>query len=52
MGKELRKLNCLIYFFAGMDNFEALQKGAHFMDKHFVETPLEKNVSDMGLNKR
>lgn len=28
----------------GFDNFESLLNGAHFMDKHFVNTPLEKNV--------
>ncbi|KAJ8095101.1 glucose-6-phosphate isomerase [Marasmius tenuissimus] len=28
----------------GFDNFEALLKGAHGMDKHFKETPLEKNL--------
>ncbi|KAK0210379.1 glucose-6-phosphate isomerase [Desarmillaria ectypa] len=28
----------------GYDNFEALLKGAHGMDKHFKETPLENNL--------
>ncbi|KAJ3501382.1 hypothetical protein NLJ89_g9363 [Agrocybe chaxingu] len=28
----------------GYDNFEALLKGAHGMDKHFKETPLEENL--------
>jgi len=28
----------------GYDNFEQLLKGAHGMDKHFRETPLEKNL--------
>jgi len=28
----------------GMDNFEKLLDGGHFMDKHFTSTPLEKNV--------
>lgn len=28
----------------GYDNFEQLLKGAHAMDKHFRETPLEKNL--------
>ncbi len=28
----------------GFDNFEKLLDGAHSMDKHFVETPLEKNL--------
>ncbi|XP_005105295.1 glucose-6-phosphate isomerase isoform X2 [Aplysia californica] len=28
----------------GMDNFEALLDGAHFMDKHFKEAPPEKNI--------
>lgn len=27
-----------------MDNFERLLAGAHAMDKHFKETPIEKNV--------
>lgn len=29
----------------GYDNFESLLNGAHFMDQHFLNTPLEKNVS-------
>lgn len=29
----------------GFENFESLLSGAHFMDQHFVNTPLEKNVS-------
>lgn len=28
----------------GMDNFEELLEGAHFMDNHFKSTPLEKNL--------
>ncbi|XP_059163545.1 glucose-6-phosphate isomerase-like [Physella acuta] len=28
----------------GMDNFEALLDGAHHLDKHFKEAPLEKNI--------
>lgn len=28
----------------GMDNFEKLLSGAHFVDEHFRNTPLEKNV--------
>ncbi|XP_049940554.1 glucose-6-phosphate isomerase [Schistocerca serialis cubense] len=28
----------------GFDNFEQLLKGAHFMDNHFCNTPLEKNA--------
>jgi len=28
----------------GFDNFQALLKGAHEMDKHFKETPLEQNL--------
>lgn len=27
------------------DNFEKLLAGAHLADRHFAETPLEKNVS-------
>lgn len=29
----------------GFDNFESLLSGAHFMDQHFINTPLEKNVN-------
>jgi len=28
----------------GFENFESLLSGAHFMDQHFVNTPLEKNA--------
>lgn len=28
----------------GFDNFESLLSGAHYMDKHFLETPLESNI--------
>lgn len=28
----------------GMDNFESLLEGAHAMDRHFVEAPLEQNM--------
>jgi glucose-6-phosphate isomerase len=28
----------------GFDNFESLLSGAHYMDKHFLETPLERNI--------
>uniref|UniRef100_A0AC34RJL8 Glucose-6-phosphate isomerase n=1 Tax=Panagrolaimus sp. JU765 TaxID=591449 RepID=A0AC34RJL8_9BILA len=28
----------------GFDNFEKLLEGAHFMDTHFLETPLEANI--------
>lgn len=28
----------------GMDDFERLQAGAHFMDNHFRDTPLEQNI--------
>ena len=31
-------------FLVGMDNFEQLLEGAHFMDMHFKEAPLERNV--------
>ncbi|XP_055343099.1 glucose-6-phosphate isomerase-like [Paramacrobiotus metropolitanus] len=33
-----------IALFVGWDNFEQLLEGGHFMDKHFQETPLEKNA--------
>lgn len=35
----------IIILFLGMDNFEKLLAGAHFMDQHFKTAPLEKNVS-------
>ncbi|KAH7882841.1 Glc-6-P isomerase [Phlebopus sp. FC_14] len=33
-----------IALYIGYDNFESLLKGAHGMDKHFKETPLESNL--------
>ncbi|KAK3085468.1 hypothetical protein FSP39_003869 [Pinctada imbricata] len=33
-----------IALYIGMDNFEELQAGGHFMDNHFKTTPLEKNM--------
>lgn len=33
-----------IAFAVGMDNFNALRAGAHAMDKHFAEAPLDKNL--------
>ncbi len=33
-----------IALYIGMDNFERLLAGAHAMDQHFRETPLEKNM--------
>ncbi|EGO28943.1 hypothetical protein SERLADRAFT_377243 [Serpula lacrymans var. lacrymans S7.9] len=33
-----------IALYIGYDNFERLLKGAHGMDKHFKETPLESNL--------
>lgn len=33
-----------IALFVGMDNFVQLQAGAHFMDQHFSQAPLDKNV--------
>ena len=33
-----------IALYIGMDNYEALLAGAHFMDNHFCQTPLEKNL--------
>ncbi|KIJ63827.1 hypothetical protein HYDPIDRAFT_29175 [Hydnomerulius pinastri MD-312] len=33
-----------IALYIGYDNFESLLKGAHGMDKHFKETPLENNL--------
>lgn len=33
-----------IALFVGMDNFEQLLAGAHFMDQHFLQAPLEGNI--------
>lgn len=33
-----------IALFIGMDNFEKLLSGAHFMDQHFLSAPLPKNI--------
>ncbi|XP_061163062.1 glucose-6-phosphate isomerase-like [Saccostrea echinata] len=33
-----------IALYIGMDNFEDLQAGGHFMDNHFVSAPLESNI--------
>nr|VZI09405.1 unnamed protein product [Spirometra erinaceieuropaei] len=33
-----------IALYIGMDNFEKLLAGAHAMDKHFKEAPLERNI--------
>lgn len=33
-----------IAVFVGMDNFEKLLSGAHFMDQHFLNTPVEQNI--------
>ncbi|XP_071814842.1 glucose-6-phosphate isomerase-like [Apostichopus japonicus] len=33
-----------IALFIGFDNFEQLLAGAHFIDNHFMTTPLEKNL--------
>lgn len=33
-----------ISLFIGMDNFEELLSGAHYIDEHFKTTPLEKNI--------
>ncbi|KAK3581099.1 hypothetical protein CHS0354_033888 [Potamilus streckersoni] len=33
-----------VALFIGMDNFEDLLHGAHFMDQHFLNTPLEHNI--------
>jgi glucose-6-phosphate isomerase len=30
--------------YIGMDNFEQMLAGAHFMDQHFTQTPLENNI--------
>jgi glucose-6-phosphate isomerase len=33
-----------IALYLGMDHFESLLQGAHEMDRHFVEAPLEENI--------
>uniref|UniRef100_A0A5K3ESR8 Glucose-6-phosphate isomerase n=1 Tax=Mesocestoides corti TaxID=53468 RepID=A0A5K3ESR8_MESCO len=33
-----------IALYIGMDNFERLLEGAHAMDKHFKEAPIERNI--------
>lgn len=33
-----------IALYLGMDNFEQLLAGAHYMDQHFLSTPLERNA--------
>jgi glucose-6-phosphate isomerase len=33
-----------IVLYVGMDNFEKLLEGAHAVDKHFQDTPFEKNI--------
>ena len=33
-----------IVLYVGMDNFEELLEGAHAVDKHFQDTPFEKNI--------
>lgn len=38
-------IDVLLGSLLGMDNFERLLDGGHFIDKHFTTTPLEKNVS-------
>ena len=32
-----------------MDHFEELLSGAHFMDQHFLNAPLEENVSSFSV---
>ena len=34
-----------------MDNFEDLLSGGHFMDQHFLNAPLEHNVSVCAINR-
>lgn len=40
----LATINFSFFSFLGMDKFEELLAGAHFMDNHFCSAPLEKNV--------
>lgn len=37
-----------VALFVGFDKFDELLKGAEAMDKHFTETPLEKNIPVLG----
>ena len=37
-----------VALFIGYDNFHQFLAGAHAMDKHFKETPLEKNIPVIG----
>jgi len=37
-----------VALYVGFENFEKFLKGAHEMDKHFRETPLEKNIPVLG----
>jgi glucose-6-phosphate isomerase len=37
-----------VALYIGFDNFHQLLAGAHAMDKHFKETPLEKNIPVIG----
>ena len=34
-----------ISLYVGFDNFIKLQEGAYFIDQHFLDAPLEQNVS-------
>jgi glucose-6-phosphate isomerase len=36
-----------ISLYIGFDNFQKLLEGAHYMDNHFQNAPLEKNVSKL-----
>ena len=37
-----------VALYIGYDNFHKFLAGAHAMDKHFLETPLEKNIPAIG----
>lgn len=37
-----------VAIYIGFDNFDAFLKGAEALDKHFTETPLEKNIPVLG----
>ena len=37
-----------VCLYIGYDNFHSFLEGAHAMDKHFLETPLEKNIPALG----
>lgn len=41
-----------IALYVGFENFQNLLQGAHFIDNHFYNTELEKNVSNFNFSKK